>query len=81
MAEERKELTIKEAREAFPALDLQNTVLSQYLKVGRLKGRKIGNTWVIDVEDLKRFLATPRKPGPPAGQPKKSRDGGHSSPA
>ena len=62
MAEERKELTIKEAREAFPTLDLQNTVLSQYLNSGRLKGRKIGNTWVIDVEDLKRFLAIPRKP-------------------
>jgi hypothetical protein len=68
--EQRKELTIKEAREAFPELDLQGAVLSQYLKGGRLKGRKIGTTWVIDVEDLKRFLITPRKPGPPAGQPR-----------
>lgn len=32
---------------------------------GRLKGEKVGSFWVIDIQELERFLAQPRPTGRP----------------
>jgi excisionase family DNA binding protein len=39
--------------------------IREYLRAGRIKATRIGRTYVIDERDLRRFMATPRKPGRP----------------
>ena len=50
---------------------LSDAHLRKLLVGGKLKGRKIGSVWVLEVKALDRFLATERKPGP---KPKKGVD-------
>jgi excisionase family DNA binding protein len=44
---------------------LHPETIREYLRAGRIKAQRIGRVYVIDERDLKRFLATPRKPGRP----------------
>ncbi len=39
--------------------------IREYLRAGRIKATRIGRTYVIDERELRRFMATPRKPGRP----------------
>ena len=44
---------------------LHAETIREYLRAGRIKATRIGRTYVIDERDLRRFMATPRKPGRP----------------
>lgn len=66
------ELTTKEASSKY---DLSAWRIAQLAKLGKIKGRLLGHTWVIDEDSLAEYVRTPHKPGPPKGQPRKKRLG------
>jgi hypothetical protein len=68
VAEEQREMTIKEAIEEYD--DLHSSVLALYLRKGRIKGRQIGKTWLINRESLEEYLKSNRKPGVKPGKKK-----------
>jgi hypothetical protein len=47
---------------------LHTETVREYLRVGRIKGRQIGRTWIVEERDLRGFMATPRKK---TGRPQK----------
>ena len=60
--------------EAINYANLGASLLAQRLRTGRIAGKKIGNTWLIEKVSLDAYLASNRKPGVPRGtkrQPKK----------
>jgi len=52
-------------KQAAEFLGLHEQTVREYLRAGRIKAQRIGRVYVIDERDLRRFLATPRKPGRP----------------
>ena len=52
-------------QQAAEITGLHVETIREYLRAGRIKATRIGRTYVIDERDLRRFMATPRKPGRP----------------
>lgn len=52
-------------RQAAEITGLHVETIREYLRAGRIKAQRIGRVYVIDERDLRRFMATPRKPGRP----------------
>ena len=50
--------------EAAKRSGLSNIYLAQLLRQGKLEGFRVAREWLIYVDSLERFLATPRKSGP-----------------
>jgi len=50
--------------EAAKRSRLSNIYLAQLLREGKLEGFRVAREWLIYVDSLEKFLATPRKSGP-----------------
>jgi len=50
--------------EAAKRSRLSNIYLAQLLRQGKLEGFRVAREWLIYVDSLDKFLATPRKSGP-----------------
>ena len=50
--------------EAAKRSRLSNIYLAQLLRQGKLEGFRVAREWLIYVDSLEKFLATPRKSGP-----------------
>ena len=50
--------------EAAKRSGLSNIYLAQLLRQGKLEGFRVAREWLIYVDSLEKFLATPRKSGP-----------------
>ena len=50
--------------EAAKRSGLSNIYLAQLLRQGKLEGFRVAREWLIYVDSLDKFLATPRKSGP-----------------
>ena len=55
--------------EAARITGLHPETVREYLRAGRIKGRQIGRTWIVEERDLRTFMAKPRK----AGRPRKGK--------
>lgn len=66
------ELTTKEASAKY---DLSAWRIAQLAKIGKIQGRLLGHTWVVDEESLAEYVRTPHKPGPkgPRKKPEEER--------
>ena len=83
MVDQQQELTIKEVIEHYH--DLSASVLARYLREGRITGRQLGGTWLIERNSLEAYLRSPRRPGVKPGTKRKTKETemereGHSSP-
>lgn len=58
-------------QQAAEITGLHVETIREYLRAGRIKATRIGRTYVIDERDLRRFMATPRKPGRPRKESRK----------
>ncbi len=51
--------------EAAEKLGVERSVICRYCRLGRLKARKFGNSWVITKSALEDFAKKPRERGNP----------------
>lgn len=58
--------------EAAKRSNLSNIYLAQLLRQGKLEGFRVAREWLIYVDSLEKFLATPRKSGPKGPRKKRS---------
>jgi len=61
--------------EAAKRSGLSNIYLAQLLRQGKLEGFRVAREWLIYVDSLERFLATPRKSGPKGPRKKRPNNG------
>lgn len=50
--------------EASTLSGLRRNHIDYLIRQGKLEAVKVGNTWLVYEDSLKRYLASPRKPGP-----------------
>lgn len=55
---------LKSATEAAALLGLERSVVFRHHKAGKLKAIKIGERWFVELDEIERFKATPRRRGP-----------------
>jgi hypothetical protein len=63
--------------QAAKRAELSNIYLARLLREGKLEGFQLAREWVVYVDSLEKFLATPRKSGPKGPRkkrPQKSED-------
>ncbi len=61
--------------EAAKRSRLSNIYLAQLLRQGKLEGFRVAREWLIYVDSLEKFLATPRKSGPKGPRKKRPNNG------
>jgi excisionase family DNA binding protein len=61
--------------EAAKRSGLSNIYLAQLLRQGKLEGFRVAREWLIYVDSLEKFLATPRKSGPKGPRKKRPNNG------
>lgn len=52
-------------QEAIKRYKLSDSYLRRLLRQGKIRGRKLGTTWILDPASIEVFLSTPRKRGRP----------------
>jgi len=56
-------IVLMNTKEAAAHLGLSIPRIKQLIRAGRLPAEKVGRDWVINLGDLERFAAQPRRPG------------------
>lgn len=55
-------LTLYDVSELAAALDVQERTIREYLKSGKLKGRKMAGRWYVTEEALREYFEEPEEP-------------------
>lgn len=55
-------LTLYDVAELAEALDVQERTIREYLKSGKLKGRKMAGKWYVTEEALREYFEEPDEP-------------------